>query len=93
MVEGLREITVAEFLITSIAADDKSPLVRTTIRYDIVGAGTKAWRVERVGVWRMSWRRAASGWRVVEWTVRFAAHEPSQCSDLQRCHRRGSRKQ
>ena len=68
LVEGLREITVAEFLITSIAADDKSPLVRTTIRYDIVGAGTQAWRVERVGVWRMSWRRAASGWRVVEWT-------------------------
>ena len=68
LVEGLREITVAEFLITSIAADDKSPLVRTTVRYDIVGAGTQAWRVERVGVWQMSWRRAASGWRVVEWT-------------------------
>ena len=68
LVEGLREIMVAEFLITSIAADDKSPLVRTTVRYDIVGAGTKAWRVERVGVWQMSWRRAASGWRVVEWT-------------------------
>ena len=65
----MREITVAEFLITSIAAEDKSPLVRTTIRYDIVGAGTQAWRVERVGVWRMSWRRAASGWRVVEWTA------------------------
>ena len=64
----MREITVAEFLITSIAGDDKSPLVRTTIRYDIVGAGTKAWRVEHLGVWRMSWRRAASGWRVVEWT-------------------------
>ena len=28
----------------------------------------QAWRVERVGVWQMSWRRAASGWRVVEWT-------------------------
>ena len=69
LVEGLREITVAEFLIISIAADDKSPIVRTTIRYDIVGAGTQAWRVERVGVWRMSWRRATSGWRVVEWTA------------------------
>jgi Tfp pilus assembly protein PilF/peroxiredoxin len=68
LVEGLREITVAEFLITSIAADDKSPLVRTTVRYDIVGAGIQAWRVERVGAWQMSWRRAASGWRVVEWT-------------------------
>ena len=64
----MREISVAEFLITSIAGDDKSPLVRTTIRYDIVGAGTTVWRVERLGVWQMSWRRAASGWRVVEWT-------------------------
>jgi Tfp pilus assembly protein PilF len=63
----LREITVAEFLIASIDADDTSSIVRTNVRYDIVGAGTKAWRVQHVGIWRMSWRRSASGWRVVEW--------------------------
>ena len=69
LIEDIREIAVAEFLITSIEAADKSPLVRTTVRYDLVGAGTKAWRVQHVGVWRMSWRRGASGWRVVEWTA------------------------
>jgi Tfp pilus assembly protein PilF/peroxiredoxin len=69
LVEGVREITVAEFLITSIAVDEKAPVVRTTIRYDIVGAGTNVWRVQHVGVWRLTWRQAASGWRVVEWAA------------------------
>ena len=63
----LREITVAEFLITSIDAEKAPALVRTEVRYDIVGTGTTAWRVEHVGVWRMSWRRSGSAWRVVEW--------------------------
>jgi Flp pilus assembly protein TadD/peroxiredoxin len=64
--EDVREVTVAEFLITAIDVD-ASGLARTSVRYDIVGAGTKAWRVEHVGEWRMSWRRGASGWQVVEW--------------------------
>jgi Tfp pilus assembly protein PilF/peroxiredoxin len=69
LVQDVRQVTVAEFLITAVDATDKSDVVRTTVRYDIVGAGTRAWRVQHVGVWRMSWRRAASGWRVVEWTA------------------------
>jgi Tfp pilus assembly protein PilF/peroxiredoxin len=78
LVGDLREIAVAEFLITSIESDGTGspPLVRTEVRYDIAGAGTKAWRVEHVGVWRMSWRRSASGWRVVEWTA--ASHVASR---------------
>src|SRR5262249_46234930 len=31
--------------------------IRTDVRYDIVGIGTTAWRVERNGTWRMSWRK------------------------------------
>jgi tetratricopeptide (TPR) repeat protein len=72
LIEDLREVTVAEFLITSIESEGaagESALVRTDVRYDIVGRGTKAWGVEHVGVWQMSWRRGASGWRVVEWTA------------------------
>ena len=78
LVGDLREIDVAEFLITSIESDGtgSSPLVRTDVRYDIVGPGAKAWRVEHVGVWRMSWRVRASGWRVVEWTA--ASHLASR---------------
>jgi len=68
LVEDLKEVTVAEFLITSIEAD-ASGLVRTNVRYDIVGTGRTAWRVEHIGVWRMSWRRDASAWRVVAWTA------------------------
>ena len=71
----LRAIAVAEFLITSIEPDgsaDPVSRVRTAVRYDIVGEGTKAYRVEHVGVWDMSWRRNGSGWQVVRWTA--AAH-------------------
>jgi Flp pilus assembly protein TadD/peroxiredoxin len=75
----LRAVTVAEFLITSIEPDgtaDPASRVRTTVRYDIVGEGTKAYRVEHVGAWDMSWRRNASGWQVVRWTA--ASHVVSR---------------
>jgi Tfp pilus assembly protein PilF len=74
LVGELTTVTVAEFLITSIetvSAGARSPagLVRTRVRYDIVGTGTAAWRIEHVGVWSMSWRRDPSGWRIVEWVA------------------------
>jgi hypothetical protein len=72
LIGDLRDVTVAELLITAIEGDgpaDPATLVRTTVRYDIVGAGTKAYRVEHVGAWDMSWRRNASGWQVVRWTA------------------------
>ena len=70
LIGEFRDVTVAEFLITSIepegSADPPSSL-RTTVRYDIVGGGTKAYRIEHVGEWEMGWRRGASGWQVVRW--------------------------
>ena len=71
-IDDLRDVAVAEFLITSIEADgaaDPPSGLRTTVRYDIVGAGTKTHRVEHVGEWDMGWRRNASGWQVVRWTA------------------------
>jgi Flp pilus assembly protein TadD len=69
MIADLREVMVAEFIVTSIDSASTSELVATEVRYDIVGSGTAAWRVERVGTWNMSWRRASSGWQVVEWST------------------------
>lgn len=69
LVDEMREVTVAELLITSIDVDKTANRVRTDVRYDIVGTGLKAHRVEHVGVWRLSWRKAATGWQVVEWNV------------------------
>ena len=69
LVDGFREVTVAEFLITAIDVDREKGLASTDVRYDIVGPGTDAWRVERSGTWRMRWRRGAYGWRVIEWTA------------------------
>ena len=69
LLQEIRDVTVAEFMITSIDAADASAPVKTDVRYDIVGSGTKAWRVEHVGVWKISWRHSASGWRASEWTT------------------------
>ena len=72
LIDDVRDVAVAELLIIAIEpegpADSPSGL-RTTVRYDIVGAGTKAYRVEHVGEWEMGWRRNASGWQVVRWTA------------------------
>jgi Flp pilus assembly protein TadD len=72
LVEDIREVSVAEFLITSIEPEgpgEPPAAVRTALRYDIVGAGTKAYRVEHVGEWEMAWRRNTSGWQVTRWTA------------------------
>jgi Tfp pilus assembly protein PilF/peroxiredoxin len=68
LLEDLRDVRVAEFLIASIAPQPSGGL-DTEVRYDIVGSGKSAWRVEHVGVWRMRWRRVDAQWRVVEWTA------------------------
>jgi Flp pilus assembly protein TadD/peroxiredoxin len=66
-VDGLGGIRVAEFHVVSI--DTSTPLVRTDVRYDVAGSGEDIWRAERVGTWRMSWRRTGEAWRVVEWAA------------------------
>ena len=65
--------------------------LRTTVRYDIVGAGTKAYRVEHVGEWEMGWRRNASGWQVVRWTATSHLVSRARQPDLHRDHRGGAR--
>ena len=72
LVGDLRRVMVAELLITTIENEgpaDPVSAVRTTVRYDIVGSGTTAYRVEHVGAWEIGWRRNASGWQVVRWTA------------------------
>jgi Tfp pilus assembly protein PilF len=71
LVADVRDVAVAEFLITSIEPDAAAsrPGVLTTVRYDIVGAGTTAYRVQHMGEWEMTWRRNAAGWQVVRWTA------------------------
>ena len=69
LTRDLREISVAEFLVTSIQPETTSAGLRTTVRYDIVGAGTKAHRVEHVGAWEIGWRKQPSGWQAVRWTA------------------------
>ena len=80
LVASFRDVTVAELLLTSIEPEgaDASPpqRLRTTVRYDIVGAAKNAYRAEHVGEWDMSWRRNASGWQVVRWIA--ASHVSSQ---------------
>jgi Tfp pilus assembly protein PilF/peroxiredoxin len=71
LLAGLAEVNTAEFLITAIDVERSgTPSARTDVRYDLVGRGPGAWRAERVGRWRMVWRRGGDGaWRVSEWTA------------------------
>ncbi len=66
----LRGVDVAEFLITAIDPAVQPGLVSTDVRYDIVGPGTQAWRIQHAGVWRITWRKGAPGWQAVSWTAR-----------------------
>ena len=78
----VRAVAVAEFLVTAIAADgadDPPSALRTTVRYDIVGAGARSYRVEHVGDWAIGWKRDASGWRIVRWTA--VSHVVSRARD------------
>ncbi len=69
LVAAFREITVAEFLVTSIQVDRGTGLATTDVRYDIVGPGKGAARVQAVGLWRMTWRRETPGWQVTQWSA------------------------
>jgi hypothetical protein len=52
LVSGFREVTLAEFLITSIDVKREEGLTSTAVRYDIVGKDKDAWRAERPGAER-----------------------------------------
>jgi tetratricopeptide (TPR) repeat protein len=69
LLADFQSVRVAEFLITAIEVSrDPGSAVRTIVRYDLAGVGSKAWRLEAVGHWQIKWRRIESSWRVVEWT-------------------------
>jgi Flp pilus assembly protein TadD len=70
LVAEFRAVEVAELLITAIdASGEAGTPVRTEVRYDLVGPGAAVSRAERIGRWRMEWRRYAGVWRVARWTA------------------------
>jgi Tfp pilus assembly protein PilF/peroxiredoxin len=80
LLEGLRAVDVAEFLVTSIDVPPGGGPVTAEVRYDVVGPGRQVWREQQTGHWRMTWRADGSDWRVTEWTaggrVRSRARAP-----------------
>jgi Flp pilus assembly protein TadD len=60
-------VVTAEFQITAIdvAADGKE--ATTDVRYDLVGYGDSG-PAQHTGGWKLTWRRAATGWQVTSWT-------------------------
>jgi tetratricopeptide (TPR) repeat protein len=64
---GFSRIFTAEFQVTSIDGGSMptaalSPgQLRTRVRYELVGTGRDFYREQRVGYWRLTWDRAASG--------------------------------
>lgn len=62
-------LKTAEFKLTGIELIQESPLVvRTEILYDLVGNSPTSGIEQRVGTWRMEWRRnEAKRWQVTRW--------------------------
>jgi len=88
LLEDFREVAVAEFLITSLDLKRDKGVATTDVRFDMVGPGKQAWRAERLGRWRLQWRRDAASWRVTEWTatehLRSSASAPTTASSARR---------
>jgi Flp pilus assembly protein TadD/peroxiredoxin len=66
-VQALGTILSTEFQVTAIEAADAAGVVRTDVRFDVVGTSAAVWRTEQVGTWVMQWRQAPGGWQIVEW--------------------------
>jgi tetratricopeptide (TPR) repeat protein len=71
---GFSRILTAEFQVTSIdggsmrTAALSSGQLQTRVRYELVGTGRDFYREQRVGYWRLTWDRSASGeFRVRNW--------------------------
>jgi Tfp pilus assembly protein PilF/peroxiredoxin len=69
LLEEHRSITVAELLLTALEVDRDAGRARSEVRYDLVGPGRAAHRVQLTGTWRLAWVRGAKGWSVAEWTA------------------------
>ena len=73
--ESLGKIATAEFELTSLWQSKSEPAeVDAEVRYTMVGTraerpGLPSHREQRIGVWRMSWRRnGSSRWLATKWT-------------------------
>lgn len=80
LLEPLSNIITAEFQITGIETDSDPALLRTRIRYELVGSAPEFYREQRVGEWNIQWERSASRefrakeWQPVEETVSRAVN-------------------
>ena len=69
-------IVTAEFKLTAVSGDGINitggapSVIRTRIRYDIVGTGSGFHRAERVGEWEIDWADEGGVWRVSVWYAR-----------------------
>jgi len=69
LLQDFRQLTTAELLVTDLKVDPGKEAATAEVRYDFVGPGRAAYRVQRVGLWRVRWQKRPSGWQVVEWTA------------------------
>jgi tetratricopeptide (TPR) repeat protein/peroxiredoxin len=78
---SLSQVITAEFQVTSIDAGSMSvspphlpSLLRTGVRYELVGSGKDFYREQRVGQWELEWQPSAAGefrlrrWRLLDET-------------------------
>jgi len=68
-VSPFSKLITAEFKVASIVASAEPPiLIRTRVRYDLVGSGSDYYREERVGHWDFEWERSPNGGlRIRKW--------------------------
>jgi tetratricopeptide (TPR) repeat protein len=69
LVDPSSKLITAEFKVASTVVCAESPLlIRTRVRYDLVGSGSDYYREERVGHWDIEWERSRDGeLRIRKW--------------------------
>jgi len=60
--ERTSEILTAEFKVADLEMISTAPpLVKTQVRFVLVGTGVRLYRLERIGVWEIEWEHSAEG--------------------------------
>ena len=67
--ERTSQILTAEFKLADLEIVSTSPpLLRTQVRFELVGTGPRLHRLERIGAWQIEWeRRSEGGWVAKKW--------------------------
>ncbi|SPE23035.1 TPR repeat-containing protein [Acidobacteriia bacterium SbA2] len=67
--ERTSEILTAEFKVADLEMISTAPpLVKTQVRFVLVGTGVRLYRLERIGVWEIEWEHSAEGgWVAKKW--------------------------